>query len=87
MSIVVDMTLDASNINASFQCKFWTLNYKVEARTLRLALPGASKRMSKRMYRDELKGVYVFLSRTKSGPGRAVKQEQEENSRNHVHAF
>ena len=25
-----------------------------------------------------------MLSRTQAGPGRAVKQEQEENSRNHV---
>ena len=38
-------------------------------------------------YRGELKGLYVLLSRTQAGPGRAVKQEQEENSRNHVQAF
>ena len=35
-------------------------------------------------YRGELKGLYVLLSRTQAGPGRAVEQEQEENSRNHV---
>ena len=35
-------------------------------------------------YRDELKGLYVLLSRTQAGPGRTVKQEQEDISRNHV---
>ena len=38
-------------------------------------------------YRDRLKGVQILLSRTQAGPGRAVKQEQEETSRNHVQAF
>ena len=28
-----------------------------------------------------------MLSKTQAGPGRAVKQEQEQNSRNHVQAF
>ena len=36
------------------------------------------------MYIGELKGLYVLLSRTQAGPGRAIKQEQKENSRNHV---
>ena len=35
----------------------------------------------------EQKGLYVLLRRSQAGPGRAVKQEQEENSRNHVQAF
>ena len=39
------------------------------------------------MYRGVNKGLYVLLSRTQSGPGRTVKQEQEEISRNHVHTF
>ena len=39
------------------------------------------------LYRGELKGLYVLLSRTQAGPGRAVKHEQDENSRNHVQAF
>ena len=30
------------------------------------------------------KSLYVLLSRTQAGPGRTVKQEQEEISRNHV---
>ena len=34
-----------------------------------------------------LKGLNVLLSRTQAGPGRAVKQEQEENSHNHVRTF
>ena len=37
--------------------------------------------------RGELKGLNVLLSRTQAGPGRAVMQEQEENSRNQVQAF
>ena len=39
------------------------------------------------MYRGANKGLYVLLSRTQAGPGRAVKQEQEEISRNHVQTF
>ena len=39
------------------------------------------------MYSSELKGLYVLLSRTQARPGRAVKQEKEKNSRNHVQAF
>ena len=31
--------------------------------------------------------TYVLLSRTQAGPGRAVKQEQEEISRNRVQTF
>ena len=38
-------------------------------------------------YRGESKGFYVLLSRNLAGPGRAVKQEQEDNSSNHVPAF
>ncbi len=33
------------------------------------------------------KGLYVLLSRTQAGPGRTVKQEQEDISRNHVQTF
>ena len=40
-----------------------------------------------RIYRDRLKGVQILLSRTQAGPGRTVKQEQEEASRNHVQTF
>ena len=35
-------------------------------------------------YRERLKGVQLLLSNSKAGPGREVKQEQEEISRNHV---
>ena len=38
-------------------------------------------------YRGELKGLYVLLIRTQTELGRAVKQELEENFRNHVQAF
>ena len=40
-----------------------------------------------RQYRGANKGLHVLLSRTKAGPGRTVKQEQEEISRNHVQTF
>ena len=33
-------------------------------------------------YRDANKGLHVLLSRTHAGPGRTVKQQQEEISRN-----
>ena len=39
------------------------------------------------MYRDRLKGVQTLLSNSQAGPGRAVKQEQEEISPNPVQAF
>ena len=35
----------------------------------------------------EIKVCFVTLSRTQAGPGRTVKQEQEEISRNHVQTF
>ena len=38
-------------------------------------------------YRGANKGLYVLLSRTQAGPGRTVKQEQEEISRSHVPTF
>ena len=39
------------------------------------------------LYRDRLKRVQILLSNSQAGPGRKVKQEQEEISRNHVQAF
>ena len=39
------------------------------------------------MYRKGNRGLFVLLSRTQAGPGRTVKQEQEEISRNHVQTF
>ena len=41
----------------------------------------------KYMYRGLNKSVNVLLSRTQAGPGRTVKKEQEEISRNHVQTF
>ena len=35
-------------------------------------------------YRAEIKSLQILLSRTQAGPGRKVKQEQEEISRNYV---
>ena len=39
------------------------------------------------IYRDRLKGVQILWSNSQAGPGRKVKQEQEDISRNHVQAF
>ena len=39
------------------------------------------------LYRGANKGLYVLLSRTQAGPGRTVKQEHDEISRNHVQTF
>ena len=38
-------------------------------------------------YRGRLKSIQILLGRTQAGPGRKVKQEQEENSRNRVPSF
>ena len=39
------------------------------------------------LYRGANKGLQILLSGTQAGPGRAVKQEQEINSRNHIQTF
>ena len=39
------------------------------------------------LYRGGNKGLFVLLRRTQAGPGRTVKQEHEEISRNHVQTF
>ena len=36
------------------------------------------------MYRDDINSLQIHLSRTQAGPGRAVKEQQEQNSPNHV---
>ena len=38
-------------------------------------------------YRAWNKGMQISLSDSQAGPGRTVKQEQEESSRNHIQAF
>ena len=40
-----------------------------------------------KLYRGELKGMQILLSRTQAGQGKTVKLEQEEISPNHVQAF
>ena len=37
-----------------------------------------------KMYRDEINSLQIQLSMTQAGPGRAVKEQQEQNSPNHV---
>ena len=39
------------------------------------------------VYRDRLKGVQILLTNSQAGPGRTVKQEQEDISCNHVPSF
>ena len=39
---------------------------------------------SRSLYRDETNSLQIQLSRTQAGPGRAVKEQQEQNSPNHV---
>ena len=39
------------------------------------------------LYREPAKGLQILLSKTQAGPGRAVKEEQEEISPNHVQAI
>ena len=39
------------------------------------------------IYSARNKGMQILLSNSQAGPGRRVKQEQEEISRNHVQAF
>ena len=48
---------------------------------------GDSSRGRAHMYRDGNKGMQILLSYSQAWPGRKVKQEQEEISRNHVQAF
>ena len=44
-------------------------------------------RIIEEVYRGSNKGLHVMLSMTLAGPGRTVKQEQEEISRNHIQTF
>ena len=41
-------------------------------------------RLKSHMYRDEIYSLQILLSRTQAGPGRTVKQEEEEVSPNHI---
>ena len=47
----------------------------------------AIKSFANLQYRDRLKSVLILLSRVQAGPGRKVKQEQEDISRNCVPSF
>ena len=68
-------------------------NFSAEKSNLRIVNRNAQERgereygVGERTYRSEKKSLQILLSRTKAGPGRKVKQEQEEISRNHVQAF
>ena len=46
-----------------------------------------SQKCLRNKYRGKQKCLCVLQSRTQAGPSRAVKQEQEDNSCNHVQAF
>ena len=63
----------------------WTMKYNLlSVQCYIIMLSKMWKYCDGGMYRGELKGLYDSLSRTQAGPGRAVKQEQEEHSRNHI---
>ena len=47
----------------------------------------SSSQVGSELYREANKGLYVLVSRTQARPGRTVKQEQEEISRNHAQTF
>ena len=36
------------------------------------------------LYKDEINSLQIQLSRTQAGPGKAVKEQQEQKSPNHV---
>ena len=57
----------------------WTL-----ARRHRTLFRAIINRCNRKIYRDRLKGMQILLSNNQAGPGRTVKQEQEEISCNHV---
>ena len=40
-----------------------------------------------RNYRDEINSLQIQLSRTQAGAGRVVKEQQDQNSPNHVQAI
>ena len=48
------------------------------------ALATTDDQVSLPPYRDEIYSLQILLSRPQAGPGRTVKQEQEEISPNHV---
>ena len=54
---------------------------------LRTAVGAKPRHAKEALYREPAKGLQILLSRTQAGPGRAVKQEQEEISPNHVQAM
>ena len=45
---------------------------------------GSSTNFCVSIYRDEINSLQIQLSRTQAGPCRAVKEQQEQNSPNHV---
>ena len=83
----------------TFQCRWtrarsctWNETYSVAGK-IRLLKACPSKRptnfeqLDLHVYREPVKGLQILLGRTQAGPGRAVKQGQEQTSCNHVQAF
>ena len=88
------MKVHATYSNQIEHCNLWlvsVLSIQIHFRSLTSAetmlgtLENCS--LSLIMYRDRLKGVQISLSNSQAGPGRKLKQEQEEISRNHAQAF
>ena len=51
---------------------------------IQITLQGYIGNLTRPLYRDEINSLQIQLSRTQAGSGRAVKEQKEQNSPNHV---
>ena len=65
--------------NVYFSCNYFSTSVTVKA--------GRPVVQHSSLYRDEINSLQIQLSRTQAGPDRAVKQEQEQISPNHIQRF
>ena len=84
--IFKESLLERNVIIAFYFIQYWSGSTGTNVKLLRsIYLVALYKRAN--TYRGKLKGLYVLLSKNQAGPDRVVKQEQEENSSNHIQAF
>ena len=83
------LSLAASHLSKALHLGLWP--FRKRASKYNVCTKGESKNtpelLTNSMYRDRLKSMHILLSRIQAGQGRAVKQEQEESSRNHEEVF
>ena len=60
------------------------LIHSLQNNVYKVAFVKMSINAPKEQYRDEMNSLQIQLSSTQAGPGRAVKEQQEQNSPNHV---